>query len=124
MGGALELHEDCRLVADDPGIVTGSDPVNLARRDLTFASVLVSHVQTARDDVADVLDLAAGGLDDRLDALRPAPAGLKGVPADLSAREVTSSTVVLSGLLVSSGESKLLLSTPGTSISFSWPQVD
>ena len=75
MGGALELHEDRRLVADDPGIVSWGDPVDLARRDLTFASVLVSHVQTARDNVADVLDLAAVGLDDRLDAIRPAPAG-------------------------------------------------
>src|SRR5437867_12676330 len=39
-------------------------------------------MQPPRQDISDVVDLAGLRLGDRLDALRPTPARLKGVPAD------------------------------------------
>ena len=61
-------------------------------------------VQPSRHDVADVLDLAAVGADDRLDALGPAPAGLERVPADLAAgRASRARPSSSSGVRVSSG---------------------
>lgn len=65
-----------------------SDSVNVAGGEVSFGSVLVLYVQGARYHVADVLDLTAVGLDDRLYAFGPAPTGLEGVAPNLATREL------------------------------------
>ena len=44
-------------------------PVDFTRLQVRFAAILVLDVQSARDYISDVLDLAALSVNDRLDAL-------------------------------------------------------
>src|SRR5690242_16980037 len=80
---ALELDADEGLVAVVPGVVTGVDVVDHARPQDFLGTVVVLEVEVPGDDVADVVDLAAVGLRNRLDIVRPAPAGLKRIAANL-----------------------------------------
>jgi hypothetical protein len=63
--------------------VARRDVVRVAGADLGGRPVLVLDVHPARDRVAEVLGLAAVRPNDRLDALRPAPARLEDEAADL-----------------------------------------
>src|SRR5512133_132610 len=74
----VELVTDHRFVADDPRVVPRLDHVRAAGADVLLRPVLVGDVQRARQEHADVVRLAAVRADDRLDAIRPAPAGLQG----------------------------------------------
>src|SRR5262249_5240043 len=74
----FELEADERLVPDDPRVVAGLDDVGLARRDLVLGAVVMRDVHRAGLGEAHMPYLAALGADDRLDALRPRPAGLEG----------------------------------------------
>src|SRR5581483_4270314 len=73
----LELVADEGLVANDPGVVAGFDHVGVAGCELDLCAVLVAHREAPGGDDADVPVLAAVLPGDRLDALGPAPAGLK-----------------------------------------------
>jgi Family of unknown function (DUF1028) len=90
----IELDEDGRLVADDPGIVPRLDGHDLRRDELVRAAVRVLHVHLALEQEADVRELAAvgpadgphvagpsepRGVDDAFDAAR---AGRSDVDAD------------------------------------------
>src|SRR5687767_12781590 len=88
VGRALELDRHHRFVADDPRVVSGSDPVHLATDHVGLAAVGMGDVDAAGQAVADVLDLAAVGAHDGLDALGPLPAGLECVAPDLAAGDV------------------------------------
>src|SRR5581483_4127685 len=76
----LELEADERLSADHLGVVAGLDHVRLAGAELENRSVRVRDAHPARVDDADVPELAPLGADDRLYAVRPAPAGLEREP--------------------------------------------
>src|SRR5829696_9667558 len=73
----VELEPDDGFVADDPGVVPGLDHVRLARADFLLGSVIVGDLHRARLQQTDVVGLAALASHDRLDALRPSPAGLQ-----------------------------------------------
>jgi len=75
--GPLELEADELLVALYPGIVTRCDAISLTRRQRDLRAVLVFHAQMARSHVSNMVGLAGFGAGNRLDALRPAPAGLE-----------------------------------------------
>src|SRR5215216_1642105 len=85
---ALELDRHHGLVADHPRVMPGPDAVHLARSDVAFGAVAVADVNTSRDAVADMLDLARVGVGNGLDALRPPPTRLERVPAHLSTGDV------------------------------------
>ena len=65
------------LVALHPGIVSGWDRVRFARDNRFFGAVLHPDRNSPGDCVPDMGDLTLVGLDDRLDAFRPAPPGLE-----------------------------------------------
>src|SRR3954464_13226750 len=83
MGRALELDCYDGFRACVPGVVAGGDAVDHARPDVLLRAVIVLEVQRPGDQVTDVVDLAAIGVNNRLDALRPAPAGLESVSTNL-----------------------------------------
>src|SRR5207248_2172513 len=87
-GRAPELDTDGGLVADDPSVVAGRDQVRAAGLDVDLRAVVVLDVHRAGDQIAKVLGLAAVGLGDGLDALRPLPSRLEREPADLGAADV------------------------------------
>jgi hypothetical protein len=57
--------------------VPGLDHVRLTRPDFLLGSVIVGDLHRARLQQTDVVGLAALASRDRLDALRPSPAGLQ-----------------------------------------------
>jgi hypothetical protein len=75
--GAHHFDSSERLVALHPGIVSGWVRVRLARDSRFFGAVLHPDRNSPRDCVPHVGDLTLVGLDDRLDAFRPAPPGLE-----------------------------------------------
>src|SRR5262249_12615781 len=96
-GRAVELEADERLAARDPGVVTGLDHVRVAGADVDLGAVVVHDVHRARHDGAAVVRLAAVGPGDRLDALRPLPARLRGQARRLDAAEIDDREVRLVG---------------------------
>src|SRR5579884_3388777 len=75
---SLPVHDDARLVAGDPSVVAGRDVRVVAGAEVELLAVVHPHVHPARYAIAGVLCLAALRACDRLDVLRPAPAGLEG----------------------------------------------
>src|SRR5262249_31157188 len=73
----IELEPDDGFVADDRGVVPRLDHVRLACADFLLGSGIVDDAHRARLQQTDVVALAALASHDRLDALRPAPAGLQ-----------------------------------------------
>src|SRR5215218_3780947 len=108
----LELEADEGLISYHPGVMTRLDHVSVARPDLCLGSVLVCDMEPAGLSDAHVPDLAAVRAHDRLHALRPLPARLERHAGSGGAPTRITSTRVLSGVRVSSGESKSSASTP------------
>jgi hypothetical protein len=57
-GRRFEFDSDERLVADDPGVVTGLDDVRVARSGICLAAVFMNDVKLPTDDGAEVARLA------------------------------------------------------------------
>jgi hypothetical protein len=74
---AHHLDADEGLIALHPGVVPRRDGVRLAGADRLLGAVLHVDLDAPRHRIAHVRYLAEVGLDYRLDAFRPAPAGLK-----------------------------------------------
>src|SRR5437879_6528049 len=66
---ARELDRPHGLVANDPGIVAGLNLVRFPGTELRLAAVVGLHVQSARQDVSDVVGLTRVRLRNRLHAL-------------------------------------------------------
>src|SRR3954452_19592557 len=64
---AGEVVRDEGIVADDPGVVPGTDHVDVAGADLGLGSVVHAYSHPARQAVAVVVDLAAGRAGHRSD---------------------------------------------------------
>ena len=97
-----------RLVADDPGVVAGREHADLAGADVELVrrpSGCESCRRRGTGSAAPRHELGAG---DRLDVLRPAPAGLDRVAADLAPPMKRMSALPCGNSRTSSGESKLL----------------
>jgi hypothetical protein len=77
LGGAAEVERHARLIADHPGVVTGPDHERVTGPQLHLGAVGHPHPLAPGDDIAGVGDLAQLGAGERLDVLRPAPAGLE-----------------------------------------------
>jgi hypothetical protein len=71
-----------RLVADDPGVVTGRYLESIATHDIQRGAVGHLDMQMPGHHVPDVVHLAALSTDDWLDMLRPTPAWLEYGPPD------------------------------------------
>src|SRR4029077_18376005 len=69
--GTLEVEQDCRFVADRPGIVSRRDNEAAASAYLPFRAISADDMQAPLNHVADMLSLTAIGLCDRLDVHRP-----------------------------------------------------
>ena len=93
------------------------DHVGVARADIGLGSVLVGDVDAAGLGDADVPDLAAVGAHDRLLASDHFQPGSNVMRAAVVPPTRITSTRVLSGVRVSSGESKSRVSTPATAVS-------
>jgi hypothetical protein len=85
---ATEVQQHTGLVSDDPRVVARRHVERVARAELALGAVVHQQRHAALKDVADVLDLAGVRARDRLDVLRPAPAGLEGPAADRMPIEV------------------------------------
>src|SRR6478752_5062 len=88
VGEALPVDEDTVLLTDRPGVVAGSHRGEVAGAVLDFLTVVHHDLHPAVDEVAKMRGLAAVGAGDRLDVLRPAPAGPEDRPADRVFRQV------------------------------------
>lgn len=74
---SMEVHEDHRLVADDPCVMPRGDENHIARFTINLGAVIHMHTQHTRDLILEVLHLAAQPLGDRFDRCRPSPTRLK-----------------------------------------------
>jgi hypothetical protein len=75
--GAHHFDSNEGLVAFFPGIMSGWERVRLARDNRLFGAILHPDHNSPGDRVPDMGDLTLVGLDDWLDAFRPAPPGLE-----------------------------------------------
>src|SRR5205823_4893338 len=73
-----EVEEHAGLVAHDLGVVPRRDRDGIAGSTLALGAVVHEHLHAARHAVSEVRDLAGVRPSDRLDVVRPAPAGLEG----------------------------------------------
>src|SRR5919198_62538 len=85
---AVPVDDHDPLVADHPGVVAARQ-----RGDVTWAgdklgAIVHSDRQAAAEVVLEVGRLAAVGTRDRLDVVRPAPAGLENQPPHLAAADL------------------------------------
>ena len=55
---AEDVHQDDRLVTDDPGIVSGRDVEDVARPELGRLAIVHLHPETTRQQDLEVMDLA------------------------------------------------------------------
>ncbi len=69
MRRSLKLHEYSWLLARVPSVMAGRNAINLAWLYIEFGPVVMLDMECARNNVTDVLHLAALGVDYRLDAL-------------------------------------------------------
>ena len=88
VGRAPPVHDDDRLVADDPGVVALGEGGDVTRDRVELAAVGHLDPEGALDVVLEVRRLAEVGARDRLDVVGPAPAGLQREPADLAVADV------------------------------------
>jgi hypothetical protein len=95
LGIAAEVDRHTRLVTNDPRIVTWLDRGNVARADLALLSAARLHPHAARQAVQQMRGLAAVGPCNRLDVLRPSPAGLEGPVQDRMSCDVHHRCVAL-----------------------------
>jgi hypothetical protein len=77
LGIAAEVNRHAGLVAHDPCIVTRLDRGNIAGADLALLSTARLYPHAARQAIQQMRRLAAVGPCNRLDVLRPPPAGLE-----------------------------------------------
>src|SRR5579884_2597001 len=77
VGEALPVDDHHGLVTDHPGVVSRRGDHHVAGPELVLGAIVHADAHASRDDVARVRALAALGLGDRLDVLRPAPARLE-----------------------------------------------
>ena len=82
LGIAAEVDRHAGLVTNNPRIVTRPDRGNVAGADLALLSAARLHPHAARQAVQQVRRLAALGPCNRLEVLRPSPAGLEGPVQD------------------------------------------
>jgi len=85
---ATPVDHDHRLVADNPGVMARRKHAYLARSDLELVPVRFPDPERAGDVKLEVGRLAKLRARHRLDVLRPAPARLNRVAADLPASDV------------------------------------
>jgi hypothetical protein len=72
------MKRDAGLVAADPTVMTRFDVENVAGAEFYLLAIIHSHLATARDDEADMLDPTAARANDRGYVGRPSPAGRRG----------------------------------------------
>ena len=87
-GRAIELESNERLITGDPRVVPRFDHIRVAFADVLFGSVIVDDVHTPANDGPHVVDLTAVRAGDRLDAIGPTPAGLRGHPRRFDSTEI------------------------------------
>jgi hypothetical protein len=88
VAGAVPVHQDHRLVSHHPGVVTLRQRGDIAGPGVELGAVGHHDVQRSGRVVLEVRRLAQVGARDRLDVVRPAPAGLQGEPADFGAADL------------------------------------
>src|SRR4051812_37114696 len=84
---AVPVDHDDRVVADDPGVVTARKRGDVAGAGEDLGAVVHQDRKPATHVVLEVGCLATRGPGDRLDVVRPAPAGLEHEAADLAAAD-------------------------------------
>src|SRR3954454_12805164 len=85
---AVPVDDDSRLVPDDPAVVAARQRGDVARSRDELGAVVHADRNPAAHVVLEVRRVAAVRARDRLDVVRPAPAGLENVSADLAAADV------------------------------------
>jgi hypothetical protein len=115
LGIAAEVDRHAGLVTNDPRIVTWLDRGNVAGADLALLSAARLHPHAARQAVQQVRGLAAVGPCDRLEVLRPSPAGLEcSVQARVACDGHHCCAALAAKGRVSSGSATFLISMPAT----------
>src|SRR5438309_7739840 len=87
VAGAVEVDHDRRLVADDPGVVAARQRREVSRAGHELGAVVHADAKPPAHVVLEVRGLAACGLRDGLDVVRPAPAGLEDEAANRRASQ-------------------------------------
>src|SRR4029450_4203436 len=83
VAGAEPVHDDDRVVAEHPRVVTARERRHGARPPHELRAVAHPDRELPGDVVLEVRRLAAVGLGDRPDVVRPAPSRLEDEPPDL-----------------------------------------
>src|ERR1700752_185400 len=84
VAGAVPVDDDRRLIADNPGVVAARKRRDVARAGDEFRAVVHPYSEPAAHVILEVRRLAALGLCDRLDVVRPAPPWLKNEASDFA----------------------------------------
>src|SRR5438034_1003809 len=87
IAGAVEVDHHRRLVADDPGVVAARQGGKVSGPRHKLGAVVHADAKPPADVVLEVRGLAACGLSDWLDVVRPAPAGLEDEAANRRASQ-------------------------------------